>query len=172
MGEPAFKIGDRVFLASAGLGRIADYAGRGPDGKPAPLGPGVPPDFYVVEVGQTVALVPLSRAETLRAPLSKAEAAALLDALRASEPLPPPLEALLERGKRIVHSGTPLEHARLLRELCELPVPLSDALASSVGFLSRLVLPELADVLGLKVAQLEAELSRRYPAFASIARGP
>jgi len=159
-----FEKGDAVFLASAGLGRVVDFAGRAADGKPAPLTAGAEPAFYVVEVEDTVALVPLGRAETLRRPVSADDARAMLEALRATEPPPSPAEPLLERGKRVVHSGTPLEHSRFLRELCALPVPVAESVASGITFLSKLVLPEISSVLGLSREQLETELQQRFPA--------
>jgi hypothetical protein len=161
---PAFKVGETVFLASAGLGRVTAFAGRDAAGRPAPLEPGAAPAFYVVDVDQTVALVPFSAAGPLRAPVDEPTARRMLDVLRTPVPPESPPEPLLERGKRVVHSGTPLEHAQFLRELCALPIPLAEAFASGVTFLSKLVLPELAAVLGLDAAALSEELRGRYPA--------
>jgi RNA polymerase-interacting CarD/CdnL/TRCF family regulator len=161
---PAFKVGDTVFLASAGLGHVSAYAARDAAGRPAPLAPGAAPAFYVVDVDQTVACVPFSASEPLRAPVDPLTAGQMLEVLRAQEPPASAPEPLLERGKRVVHSGSPLEHAQLLRELYALPIPLAEAFASGVTFLSKLVLPEVAAVAGLDAAALGEEMRGRYPA--------
>jgi RNA polymerase-interacting CarD/CdnL/TRCF family regulator len=164
MSGPRFQVGEAVFLPSAGLGRVVQYAGRGASGKPEPLAPGSPPAFYVVEVEDAVALVPVDQPESLRALVEAPAAAQMLEVLRGAAPPPPSMEPILERGKRVVHSGTPLEHAQLLRELYALPVPLSESIASGLAFISGLVLPELASVLQLDPAELVTEMRHRYPA--------
>jgi RNA polymerase-interacting CarD/CdnL/TRCF family regulator len=164
MSPPRFQVGEAVFLPSAGLGRVVHYAGREASGKPGPLTPGAPPAFYVVEVEDAVALVPVDQPESLRAPVEVETAAQMLEVLRGAPPPPPSTEPVLERGKKVVHSGTPMEHAQLLRELYALPVPLSESIASGLAFISGLVLPEIASVLKVDVAELVTEMRHRYPA--------
>jgi RNA polymerase-interacting CarD/CdnL/TRCF family regulator len=164
MSERPFQIGQAVFLASAGLGQVVELAGRDASGKPGPLAPGAPPAFYVVEVEDAVACVPVDQPQSLRAPVDAETAAQMLEVLRGAPPSPPSLEPVLERGKRVVHSGTPLEHAHLLRELYGMPVPLSEPIASGLAFISGLVLPEIASVLELDAADLVTEMRHRHPA--------
>lgn len=166
--DNVFRRGEKVFLASGGVATISDFAARDPQGKPAPWKPEMgPPVFYVVTGDEVTACVPIVRAqETLRPLVAPELAQQMLDALRAEQaPEPDSTVPLLERGKQIVHSGTPLEHARFLRELYGLPAPVADAIGVGLMFMSRLVLPEIAAVLKLDRAQLEAELRQRYPSF-------
>jgi RNA polymerase-interacting CarD/CdnL/TRCF family regulator len=165
--SPKFERGDRLFLHSAGVATLVDFAGRDPAGKPRPLAPDEPPAFYVLKAGDSVACVPLERApETLRPLVSRDDAEAMQAALWAQEPQPPPPNAkgLLERGRDVVHSGTPIEHARLLRELCDLTPPVTESLASGLRFLEGLVLGELSAVLGRPESELRAQLRDRFPA--------
>jgi hypothetical protein len=163
--------GDTVFLASAGVVKVRGYAARNERGAPAPLSPGQgTPAFYVVGNDQVTACVPLDQAErTLRPLVDRATAERMLEELRAPEP-PAPVtgEALLERGKRVVHSGTPLDHARFLRELYGLPVPLAEPMAQGVQFFGGMVLGEIAEVLGTPLAELERQMRDRYPAAAGL----
>jgi hypothetical protein len=125
----------------------------------------------VVANEEVTACVPMDQAErTLRPLVDRAAAERMLEALRAPEP-PAPVtgEPLLERGKRVVHSGTPLDHAWFLRELYGLPVPLAEPMAQGVQFFGGLVLGEVAEVLGTPRAELERELRDRYPAAAGMA---
>ncbi len=166
--ERVFRRGDRVFLASGGVATVAQFAARDAEGKPAPWTPEMgAPVFYVVEGDEVTACVPISRAaETLRPLVDPEVARQMLEALRSERP--PEADStlpLVERGKRIVHSGTPLEHAWFLRELYGLPAPVADAIGEGLLFMSRLVLSEIAAVLGLDRAQLEAEMRQRSPAF-------
>jgi hypothetical protein len=163
-GQP-FEVGETLFLASAGVVRLVDLAARDARGKPAPYDPSSgPPVFYVVQGDEVTACVPVAQGQqTLRPLVAAPLAQEMLDVLRGPE-LPLSTEALLERGKRIVHEGSPLEQAQLLRELCGLPAPLSETLAMSLRFVAGLVLPEIAQVLGLSRAALEEELRKRHPA--------
>jgi RNA polymerase-interacting CarD/CdnL/TRCF family regulator len=156
-----------VFLASAGVVTVTEYASRDARGRPAPYEPSAgPPVFYVVRNEDVTACVPVSVADdTLRPLIDEQTARTLLDVLRGAEPPLHP-EPLLERGKRVVHSGTPREHAELLRELYALPAPLSETLALSVQFVSTLVLGEIAAVLRLDRSALVSEMRTRYPAAA------
>jgi hypothetical protein len=164
MSEPRFRVGQQVFLSSAGLGRVVEYAGRDASGKPGPLAAGAPPAFYVVEVEDAVACVPIDLSQSLRERVDPGAAAQMLEVLRGAPVPPPSLEPVLERGKKVVHSGTPPEHAQLLRELYAMPVPLSESIASGLAFISGLVLPEIASVLELDLTELTAEMRHRYPA--------
>jgi RNA polymerase-interacting CarD/CdnL/TRCF family regulator len=162
-----FERGERVFLSSGGVGIIVAFAARDAHGKPSPWRPEMgPPGFYVVDTEELTACIPTASAhETLRRLVTADEALRMLEMLRASDVPPPETpEPLLERGKRVVHSGSPLEHARLLRELYGLPVPLSDAIAAGLALVGRLVLAEIAAVLGMDRHALEAEMRGRYRA--------
>jgi hypothetical protein len=159
---PELSVGDRVFLNSAGVSTVRGYAVRTPGGKPGPWNPGVPPDFYVIDSGDKVALVPLSQASTsLRPLMSESHARELLEVLRGPE-VPVVPEPILERGKRIAHEGAARAQALFLRELYALPVPLSDALAEGLSFYERLVLGELEAVLGESPGSLASEMATRY----------
>lgn len=164
--SPRFAPGDRVFLASAGVARVQGYAAQGERGHPVPLRPGDAPAFYVVAGDEVTACVPLDQAErTLRTLVDLPTAERLLQILR--DPAPPPpatAEPLLERGKRVVHSGTPLDHAWFLRELYALPLPLGEPMAQGVQFFTALVLGEIAEVTGRPREELEREMRDRYPA--------
>jgi RNA polymerase-interacting CarD/CdnL/TRCF family regulator len=162
-----FSLGQKVFMASAGVATVVDFAGKDAHGRPAPRArPEDPPDFYVLKAGEVVACVPVSAAEqTLRLLVDRPTAERMLEILRGPAPeLPLSTKPLLERGKDIVHAGQPLEHAALLRELYSLPVPLSEQLASGLHFTANLVLPEIALVLGQPLPALAAEMRDRYPA--------
>ncbi|HYV44753.1 MAG TPA: hypothetical protein VFA20_07830 [Myxococcaceae bacterium] len=162
--------GDTLFLASAGVVKVQGYAAQGERGTPAPLRPGEAPAFYVVANAEVTACVPVDQAErTLRPLVERATAERMLEVLRQPEP-PAPVtgEPLLERGKRVVHSGTPLDHAWFLRELYALPVPLSEPMAQGVQFFGGLALGEIAEVLGTPRADLEREMRDRYPAAAGL----
>ena len=163
--------GDTRFLASAGVVRVQGYAAQGERGGPAPMRPGDAPAFYVVANDEVTACVPLDQAErTLRPLVDRPAAERMLQVLREPEPPPPATgEPLLERGKRVVHSGTPLDHAWFLRELYGLPVPLSEPIAQGVHFFGGLVLAEIAEVTGTPRAELEREMRERYPAAAGLA---
>src|SRR5690348_4739788 len=102
--------------------------------------PGDAPAFYVVTNDDITACVPLDQAErTLRPLVDRATAERMLQVLREPDPPPPSTqEPLLERGKRVVHSGTPLDHAWFLRELYSLPLPLTDAIAQGIQFFTGL----------------------------------
>jgi len=166
-----YSPGDTVFLASAGVVKVQGYAAQGERGAPAPLPPGQAPAFYVVANAEVTACVPVDQAErTLRSLVDRATAERMLQALRQPEP-PAPVtgEALLERGKRVVHSGTPLDHAWFLRELYGLPVPLAEPMAQGVQFFGGLVLAEIAEVLGTPRPDLEREMRDRYPAASGLA---
>ncbi len=165
-----FQPGDRVFMASAGVAVVRDFAARGEGGRPRPMGVRDEPAFYVVEAREVVAVVPFDRAgETLRPLVSDDVAHQMLAVLRGPAPEPGSTKPLVERGRDVVHSGTPLEHARLLRELYALAPPLGEALASGLRFLEKLVLPEVAEVLGIELASLESEMRRAHPAAADAA---
>lgn len=163
--------GDTVFLASAGVVKVQGYAAQGPHGHPAPLQPGAAPAFYVVANDEVTACVPLDQAErTLRPLVGRADAERMLQVLREPEPPAPATpEPLLERGKRVVHSGTPLDHAWFLRELYGLPLPLSEPIAQGIQFYGALVLREIAEVTGTPRAELEREMRERYPAASGLA---
>src|SRR5690349_11183966 len=124
--SPTWSVGDRVFLNSGGVSTVRGFAVRTADGKPGPWNPGVPPDFYVLDSGDKVALVPVALApQSVRPLVSRAEAQELLALLRGPE-VPPVPQPLLERGKTVAHEGAAKEQALFLRELYALPVPLSD----------------------------------------------
>ncbi len=161
-----FRRGTRVFMNSAGLGTVVDFASRGEDGQPKPFNPQTDrAAFYVIKTAEVVACVPIASAHETVRPLTSVEVATeMLEVLRGPVPPPDGSKSLLERGKDVVHDGRPLAQALLLRELFDLPVPLSDALGTGVGFVSRLVLSELAAVLEIPLADLEAEMQKRYPA--------
>jgi len=166
-----YSPGDTLFLASAGVVKVQGFAAQGARGAPAPLRPGEAPAFYVVANPEVTACVPLDQAErTLRPLVDRATAERMLEVLRQPEP-PAPVtgEPLLERGKRVVHSGTPLDHAWFLRELYALPVPLSEPMAQGVQFFGGLALAEIAEVLDTARADLEREMRERYPAAAGLA---
>lgn len=166
-----YSPGDTVFLASAGVVKVQGYAAQGERGAPAPLQPGRSPAFYVVANAEVTACVPMDQADrTLRPLVDRDAAERMLEVLRRPEP-PAPVtgEPLLERGKRVVHSGTPLDHAWFLRELYALPVPLAEPMAQGVQFFGALVLAEIAEVLGTPKAELEREMRERYPAAAGLA---
>lgn len=157
-------------MASAGIGRIVDVAARDANGQPAPITEGASPAFFVVVTARATACVPFERApETLRPLVPEPVARQMLEVLRGASPALADSMPLLERGRRVVHSGDPLPHARLLRELCGLPAPLSEALASGLRFVAALTLPELERVLALPSGSLRRELRARFPAFASAA---
>ena len=160
-----------MFLASAGVVKVQGYAAQGEHGRPAPLQPGAAPAFYVVANDEVTACVPLDQADrTLRPLVDRAEAEQMLQALRTPEPpAPSTAEPLLERGKRVVHSGTPLDHAWFLRELYGLPLPLSEPIAQGLQFYGGLVLGEIAEVTGTARTELEREMRERYPAAAGLA---
>jgi RNA polymerase-interacting CarD/CdnL/TRCF family regulator len=146
-----FALGDRVFLASAGVATIAGVAGRGPGGKPSPLAAGEPPVFFVVRADELVACVPIANAgETLRPLCSREVAEAAVAILRGPPPTELSTRALVDRGRDAVHEGSTLEMARVLREMRALPGPLSEALESGQLFLDRLVTGEIEAVLGYK----------------------
>jgi RNA polymerase-interacting CarD/CdnL/TRCF family regulator len=161
-----FQRGDRAFLASAGVVVVDGFAAQGEGGRPAPLRPGDAPTFYVVSGEDITACVPVDQvARTLRPLVDRPTAERMLEILRA--PSPPEVqggEGLLERGKRVVHSGTPLDHAWFLRELYGLPAPVSDAIAEGMAFVAKLVLGEIAAVIGPERSALEQEMRERYPA--------
>lgn len=161
-----FQPGDRAFLASAGVVVVDGFAAQGERGRPAPLRPGDAPSFYVVSGEDVTACVPMDQAErTLRPLVDRATAERMLEVLRAPEPSAVQGgEPILERGKRVVHSGTPLDHAWFLRELYGLPAPVSDAIAEGIAFIGKLVLGEIAAVTGAERAGLEKEMRDRYPA--------
>jgi len=161
-GAVSWAVGDKVFLASGGVSTVRAYASRTPDGKPGPWNPTAPPDFYVVESDDKVACVPVTQASAALRPLVQpAEAEQQLSILRGPE-VPLSQEPLLERGKRVAHSGSPEEHAQFLRELYALPVPLSDALVEGLKFYEQLVLRELETVLSLSPGTLHEEMASRY----------
>lgn len=165
-----YGLGERVFLASAGVVTVQGHAAQGEGGKPSPLKPGEAPAFYVVGNDDVTACVPVDQAErTLRPLVDRATADRMLQVLREpAPPAPPTQESVLDRGKRVVHSGSPLDHAWFLRELYGLPLPLSEPLAQGLKFFTGLVLREIAAVLGESVETLERELRGRYPAAAGV----
>lgn len=169
-----FKPGDTIFLASAGVGVISELATRDSHGQPAPIRSSQDrPAFYVVRAERVVACVPFERAaEAMRRLVDRSTAEEMLAVLRGPPPDLADPRPLLERGKDVVHSGSPLDHARLLRELYALPVPVSDSLGEGLSFVSSLVIPELALVLELSREELEREMRERHPAAADwYARG-
>lgn len=168
--QTPFRLGDRVFMSSAGVGTVSELAGKDEGGKPRPLRGGEEPAFYVVRTQEAVACVPISRAsETLRPLASEDVARRMLEALRAPHPpLPASLEPLLERGRKVVHAGDPLAQATFLRELFGLPPPVSDAVGAGLRFLADLVLTEVAEVLRLIPNDLEDEMRRRHPAYSEL----
>ncbi len=168
MTEP-FSLGQWLFLSSVGLVRVVGHAGRDANGKPGPLAPGAPPAFYALEGPEQTALVPVARASELVRPLVGVdEARSLLALLLADAPPATWTEALVQRGQKISGHGSALEHAQLLRELYALGGPLSSEQAKGLAFFERLVLPELARVLGRELAPLVAELHLRYPVAESL----
>jgi RNA polymerase-interacting CarD/CdnL/TRCF family regulator len=162
-GPAVFRIGDPVFLFSGGLGRIKTFAGRAHNGEPAPwkAGDAEPPHFYVVETHDKVACVPIRQAaESIRPLVTTELAVQMLSALR-GDPPPLSLKPILERGKDVAHSGSPLEHAQFLRELYSLQ-PLPESLEEGLRFYEGLVLPELERVLELAAGTLREELHRLH----------
>ena len=161
-----FDRGQRLFLASAGVVTLSALAGRDGKGKPGPLREGEVPAFYVLHGLERVACVPIAEAEkTLRPLVTRSVAEQMLALLR--DPVAPPAPStrpLLERGRDAVHQGSPLEQVTVLRELCQLPAPLSEALGSGLRFLRDLVLGEISEVLGRAKSELEEELRARFPA--------
>ncbi len=169
----AFERGQRLFMSSAGLATIVDFAARGSNGKPAPLqAPDDLPVFYVVKTEEVTACVPIDRAdETLRPLVSPELAGQMLATVRSAQvPAPTSTRPVLERGKEVVHQGDPLEQAKLFRELCALPAPVSESIGIGLSFLARLVLGEICEVLAIERPTLEEELRQRYPAFSSAAQ--
>jgi RNA polymerase-interacting CarD/CdnL/TRCF family regulator len=169
-----YGVGERLFLASAGVVTVQGHAAQGEGGRPAPLRPGDAPAFYVVGNDDVTACVPLDQAErTLRPLVDRPTAERMLAVLR--EPAPPgpaSRESVLDRGKRVVHSGTPMDHAWFLRELFGLPLPLSEPVAQGLQFFCGIVLGEISAVLGESRESLERELRSRYPAAAGVAVSP
>ncbi len=164
-----FALGDWLFLSSVGLVRVVGHAGKDATGRPGPLAPGAAPVFYALEGGEQTALVPLSRAgELLRPLVSEGEALELLALLNRDAPSTTWTETFVLRGQRVTGHGTALEHASLLRELYALPGPLSSEQAKGLASFERLVLPELAHVLGRELAPLVAELHLRHPVAESL----
>ncbi len=173
--QPNFSLGQRVFLFSGGVATLADVAGRDGHGRPRPLGPDEPPAFWVVRTDEVVACVPVDKtAGTLRPLVGEALAERMLEVLHGPAPEPAPsLTPLLERGKQVVHEGDPLAQAHFVRELLELPVPLSEQVASGLAFIGKLVLGEIAEVLRRDVAELQRALKARYPAASDLTpQGP
>lgn len=147
------------------MGTVVDFAGVDGGGRPAPLKPGESPSYYVVDLGTSLAVVPIRDSEkTVRKICDSATAQMMLALLRGPSTPALTAEGLLERGKRVVHDGQALEQARFLRELYEIPVPTSPSLSSGLAFLESLVLPELGVALGLDPRDLEHEMRQRYPA--------
>jgi hypothetical protein len=127
----------------------------------------------VVDLAESLAFVPVHDSEkTLRNVCDRATAESMLAILRQKAPPPLTGEGLLERGKRVVHEGAPLEQTRLLRELFALPVPLSPHLSSGLAFLQHLVLPEISLALGLSLREIETEMRRSYPAASDAENAP
>jgi len=166
-----FAPGQKLFLASAGVVQVQGYAAQGDRGGPVPLRPDDAPAFYVVASDEVTACVPLDQAErTLRPLVDRPTAEQMLQVLREPSPPPPATnEPLLERGKRVVHSGTPMDHAWFLRELYGLPLPLTEPISQGIQFFTGLVLGEVAEVTGTPRADLEREMRGRYPAAAGLA---
>lgn len=159
--------GSWVVLRGYGVARVDGRAVRGPTGEPPEAATGPLCDAYHLrlELGQRSAYVPVASAnDRLRPLVTAAVAEQVLRALRKKASVRP-TAAELEPARFFptLQSGSPVEHAELLRRLYAVPCPVDVHAHRCVRLLESRLLGEAALVLGLAFDDLVAEMRHTHP---------
>ncbi len=154
------ETGTVVYLRRSGMARVGDRSEH-------EVG-GVQTLCYEIHRETGLVRIPVEKAHLLiRPPVGTADAEAMLEALRK-----PGIEAdasLRDQAhgpaRKIQQTGSPLEHAELLRKMYALDAPLTHWDRMGIHHLEELVLDEIAYVLKLSRANLTAEMRTLHPAM-------